>query len=50
MRRRIVYAIGLAFCLVALNCSSQMVQTGTNTWDIGIRSGVATHYYGYSGR
>jgi len=49
MRRRIAYAIGLLICLVALSCSSQMIQTGTNTWDIGIRSGVTSHYYSYSG-
>ena len=33
-----------------LELPSQMVQTGTNTWDIGIRSGVTSHYYSYSGR
>jgi hypothetical protein len=39
----------LLLCLTTLSCSSQMHMTGGNAWDVGIRSGVVTHYYGYSG-
>ena len=43
----LVFAVLL--CLTGLSCSSQMHMTGGNAWDMGIRSGVVSHYYGYSG-
>ncbi len=42
-------AFALLLCLTSLSCSSQMHMTGGNSWDMGIRSGVVSHYYGYSG-
>jgi hypothetical protein len=43
----LVFAVLL--CLTTLSCTSQMHMTGGNAWDVGIRSGVVSHYYGYSG-
>ena len=43
-------ALAILLCLATVSCtSSMMVQTGTNPWDMGIRSGVVSHYYSYSG-
>ena len=38
----------LLLCLTTLSCTSQMHMTGGNAWDVGIRTGVVSHYYSYS--
>lgn len=48
MRRGILFAIVLVLCLLTMSCNYGTIQaTGTNAWDVGLRSGVQSHYYTY---
>jgi hypothetical protein len=39
-------AVALVLCVAMVSCSSQIVATGGNPWDMSIRSGVVSHHYG----
>lgn len=49
MLKRIFFVLTILLCLLTMSCSSSLYYTGTNPWNVGIRTGVTSHYYSYSG-
>ena len=48
--RTYMYVVALMLCLLSMSCGyGSMAQTGPNSWDMTMRSGVQSHYYSYSG-
>lgn len=48
MKKRILFVAALLLWLLAVSCGyGSIYTTGTNAWDIGLRSGVQSHYYSY---
>ena len=51
MRRGLLFAAAFVLCLLAMSCGyGSMYTSGTSSWDVGLRSGVQSHYYSYSGQ
>lgn len=46
-KRKLLLAGLLLVTAVLASCFGQTYHSGTNAWDVGIRSGVQSHYYSY---